>query len=338
MRIEQLQAFLAVAETGSFQKAARLCRVTQSTISRQVQSLENHLGLSLLRRHDRAKLTPGGEVLLTRARRICQDWQQAVEDIGVLLEGRQPELCVAAIQSVCAYQLPAILPKFLHDYPKVQLRVTALGSDRSLKVLRDGLVDAAIVMNNRFLTANADTVVDLLYREPVFVLVGAQHPLAEKESVDWADLADYPQVVFKDGYGMQRLVQEQASLKGVEVPVSLELNTLDAFRGVVREGNFLALLPESALVEVREDERFAVLELAGANLEREVVFVTSADRLELPPIRRFRELVLEHLGQSPPLAKLGEDAEEGSLSPGGGGGHLQASMPSSWQRSPLPSA
>ena len=336
MRIEQLQAFLAVAETGSFQEAARRCGVTQSTVSRQVQSLENYLGLSLLRRHDRAKLTPGGEVLLTRARRICQDWQQAVDDIGILLEGRQPELCVAAIQSVCAYQLPAVLPRFLEDYPKVQLRVTALGSDRSLKVLRDGLVDAAIVMNNRFLTSNADMVVDPLYREPISVLVGANHPLASMGSVEWGTLVEYPQVVFKDGYGMQRLVQEQASLHGVGVKIAMELNTLDAFRGVVREGNFVALLPESALEEVQTDPRFAVLQLAEASLEREVVFVTSTDRLELPPIRRFRELILEKLGRSPVMVTAdpelaGEEAPP-SLS------RLRSAPPTGWERSPLPSA
>lgn len=339
MRIEQLQAFLAVAETGSFQEAARRCGVTQSTISRQVQSLENQLGLSLLRRHDRAKLTPGGEVLLTRARRICQDWQQAVSDIEILLEGRQPELCVAAIQSVCAYQLPSVLPQFLKDYPKVQLRVTALGSDRALKVLRDGLVDAAIVMNNRFLTSNADMVVDPLYREPIAVLVSATHPLASLSAVRWEELAAFPQVVFKDGYGMQRLVQEQSSAHGLEAKIALELNTLDAFRGVVREGEFVALLPDSALEDVRSDARFAVLPLAEVSLEREVVFVTSRDRLELPPIRRFRELVLEHLVRSPDLSR---DPEVAAEDPKPAVTRLKTARSNSqtadWERSPLPSA
>ncbi len=334
MRIEQLQAFLAVAETGSFQEAARRCGVTQSTISRQVQSLENQLGLSLLRRHDRAKLTPGGEVLLTRARRICQDWQQAVDDISILLEGRQPELCIAAIQSACAYQLPAVLPKFLLEYPKVQLRVTALGSDRALKVLRDGLVDAAIVMNNRFLTSNADMVVDPLFREPISVLVGAQHPLAKQASVSWDAIVEFPQVVFKDGYGMQRLVQEQASIHGVAAKIALELNTLDAFRGVVREGDFVAMLPESALEDVRSDPRFAVLPMAEATVEREVVFVTSTDRLELPPIRRFRELVLEILA----VGKDKKDPELAAEDPQVPLSSLRSPRSGEWQRSPVPSA
>jgi DNA-binding transcriptional LysR family regulator len=79
------------------------------------------------------------------------------KDIADLMAGKQPELCVAAIQSVCATVLPPVLQQFCTEYPQVQLRVTALGSDRSLKVLRDGLVDLAIVMDNpRFTTPARD--------------------------------------------------------------------------------------------------------------------------------------------------------------------------------------
>ena len=165
MRIEQLQAFLSVAETGNFGQAARKCGVTQSTISRQIQSLETDLGLPLFHRTAQAKLTLGGEQLLPRARKICQEWQNATQELADLMAGKQPELCVAAIQSVCAHYLPPVLQKFCRNYPDVQLRVTALGSDRALKVLRDGMVDVAIVMNNRFLTSSPELVVDVLYNE-----------------------------------------------------------------------------------------------------------------------------------------------------------------------------
>ena len=70
MRLEQLQAFLAVAETTSFQQAARRCGVTQSTISRQIQALETDLGLLLFHRTAQARLTLGGERLLPRVRKI----------------------------------------------------------------------------------------------------------------------------------------------------------------------------------------------------------------------------------------------------------------------------
>jgi DNA-binding transcriptional LysR family regulator len=302
MRIEQLQAFLVVAETGSFQRAAQICSVTQSTVSRQIQSLEAELSASLFHRTSQAKLTQAGECLLPRAKKICQEWQTATQELKDLLAGKQPELCVAAIHSVCAHYLPPVLQQFCRQYPEVQLRVTALGSDRALKVLKDGMVDVAIVMNNRFLTTSAEMVVEVLYNEPIEVLMAANHPLTQSAQVSWAEIVKYPQVVFKDGYGMQRLVQERFSKQGATLQAVVELNTLDAFRGVVRQGELIALLPQSALLDARADPTLSVRPIAAredsptssvteVGLTRQVVMVTTRDRLEIPPIQHFCQLV-----------------------------------------------
>ena len=291
MRLEQLRAFLAVAETGSFQAAARQCGVTQSTISRQVRSVEDDLGVPLFHRTGQAKLTLAGNSLLPRATRICKEWNQAQQDIDDLVNGKQTELCVSGIHSVCAYLLPPIVTDFCASHPDVQLRVTALGSDRALKVLRDGLVDIAIVMHNPLLTSNQEMVVTPLYEEPVQVLMAVGHPLAEHDVVPWSEIARFPQVVFKDGYGMQRIVQSQFQEHGRDLKVALELNTLDAFRGVVRQGNLVALLPQSALIDSRRDPDLVVRPTAAPVLLRKVVMVTTHDRLMIPPIQQFCELV-----------------------------------------------
>ena len=297
MRLEQIQAFLTVADTGSFQQAAKRCDVTQSTISRQIQTLENILGMPLLHRTSQVKLTIAGERFLPRARKICQEWRVATHELADLLDGKQPELCVAAIHSVCAYRLPPVLQQFCAEYPEVQLRVTSLGSDRALKVLKDGLVDIAIVMNNRFLTASPEMSVDLLYTEPVQVLMSVDHPLASAIAVPWSKLVHYPQVVFKDGYGMQRLVQEQFQREGVTLNAALELNTLDAFRGVVRQGELMALLPQGAIADLHLDPMLVMRPTTDPVINREVVLVTTNDRLQIPPIRRFRELVQQQVRQ-----------------------------------------
>jgi DNA-binding transcriptional LysR family regulator len=304
MRIEELQAFLAVAQTGSFQEAALQCGVTQSTISRQVQNLEEDCGMPLLHRGVRSHLTIAGEKLLPKAKRITTDWEEALGSIAAMKEGVQTELCVAAIHSICAHYLPPVMQQFYQLYPEIQLRVTSLGSDRSLKVLRDGLVDLAIVMNNPNLTSQPGIVVDELYDEPIQVLMAANHPLSAFDTVPWQDLAQFPQVVFKDGYGMQRLVQEQFRKLGLELKATIELNTLDAFRGVIRQGEMIALLPQGALVDCLTDSTLAVRDLAplsvdgsGASkrLSRAVVMVTTSDRLLVPPIANFRRLVHEFL-------------------------------------------
>ena len=301
MRLEQLQAFLSVARTGNFQQAARECGVTQSTISRQIQGLEGDLGISLFHRSSIAKLTVGGEVLLPHARRICQEWESARKEISELLAGKQQELCVASIPSLCGYGLPLVLQRFCGSYPEVQLRVTALGSDRALKVLKDGLVDVALIMHNRFLNSSAELVVDSLFEEPIQVLMASDHPLAEEERVSWEAIARYPQVVFKDGYGMQRLVNEQFNKQDLQYRTVLELNSLDGFRGAIAQGEWLGILPQSAIQLACEDPNVTYRALqptttdGGKHLSRQVVLVTTRDRLQLPPIRNFRSLILEYI-------------------------------------------
>lgn len=317
MRIEQLQAFLAITETSNFGQAAKKCGVTQSTISRQIQGLENTLGVELFHRSHQAKLTVAGERFLPRARKICQEWAMITKELDDLMAGKQPELCVAAIHSVCAYHLPPVLRDFCRQYPHVQLRVTALGSDRALKVLRDGLVDAAIVMNNPAFTSNPEMVVDLLFEESIEVLMAATHPLTQYNQLAWSELIAYPHVVFKDGYGMQRLVQNWFSQHNATLQTAMELNTLDAFRGVIRQGELIALLPSSALIEAQNDPTLAIRSIgeqsskdtAGkSTLTREVMFATTRDRAEIPPIKAFRQLVQRlssnNFNPSAPISQL----------------------------------
>lgn len=298
MRLEQLQAFIAVAETGSFQQAAHRCQVTQSTVSRQIQSLETDLGIPLIHRHTQAKLTIAGDRFLNKAKKICQEWDSAKEELATLISGSQTELSIAAIPSVCAYQMPPVLEKFRHAYPQVQVRLTALGSDRALKVLRDGLIDLAVIMNNRFINLSHAVILDRLYTDTVKVLMAADHPLTQHQTVPWQQLATYPHVVFKDGYATQRLVQEQFKSQQLELDAALELNSLDAFRGVVRQGHLIALLPGSCLAGVELDASLAVRATMPPILTSEVVCITTSDRLLIPPIQYFRQLVCDLIGRN----------------------------------------
>jgi DNA-binding transcriptional LysR family regulator len=243
----------------------------------------------------------GGDRLLNHAKKICQIWATAEQELSDLQAGKQTELCVAGIPSACAYQLPPILQKFSKTYPNVQLRVTTLGSDRALKVLKDGLIDIAIVMNNPFLNASSDMVVTKLYEEEIQLLMPIQHPLSKKEVITWKDLHNFPQAVFKDGYGLQRLVQDQFNRQGMRLNAALELNALEAFRGVVKQGSLIALLPETFLVELGNDPDLMVRSLHEPNLTREIVLVTTSDRIQIPPIQYFCKLAAEMIHQQIPI-------------------------------------
>ena len=305
MRLELLQAFLNVVESGSFLAAARLSGLPQSAISRQIQALEKEVGAPLLHRKSPVALTVAGERLLPHARRICQEWQRAQDSIQEWLQGQQTELCIAGIHSLIAYRLPPVLQEFCREYPQVQLRVTALGSDRALKVLKDGLVDVALVMENPALTQGTGLVVEPLYSEPILVLMSAGHPLSPYEQIPWPVLAEYPQAVFKEGYAMRAWVESHLAHQGLTLKTALELNTLDAFRGVVRQGQLIALLPASALVDCHTDPALQVRPTQPPLLQRRVVAVTTSDRSRILPIRRFLQLTAQLLGEPSLFAGTG---------------------------------
>ncbi|MGF1489470.1 MAG: LysR family transcriptional regulator [Prochloraceae cyanobacterium] len=293
MRIEQIKAFLTVVKTKNFQQAARECDTTQSTISRQIQALETELGTVLLHPSDRVKLTVTGELFLPRALKIDREWNLAREEILDLISGKQEELCVATIGSICSTYLPPVLASFVNKYPQVKLRVTTLGSDRAIKVLRDGLVDLAIVMQSTLFKTSPELVVDLLYEEPIFALLSSSHPLASYQYIPTAELIQYPQIIFKEGYAMHNLVKEQFDRWGAKLNAVLELNNIDAFRATIGQSNWLALLPLSALVDLDGDSSLTVRQLLQPMPMRQVLLVTTKDRLKIPPIRQFRNLALE---------------------------------------------
>ena len=293
MRIEQVRAFLTIVETGGFQQAAKKCKITQSTISRQIQALETELETSLLHRTSKVKLTVAGELFLPRARKIDREWQLAKSEITELLSGKQQELCVAVIPSICASYLPPVLDSFISKYPQVQLRVTCLGSERAIKVLRDGLVDAAIVMQSNLFKPTSEIVLDDLYSEAIVVLLSSRHPLANCKYITPEKLIEYPQIIFKEGYAMQTLVRDYFDRLGAKLNAVLELNSIDAFRGAIRHSNWLALLPQSAILDIKNDLDLTVRPLSQPVPIRQTILVTTQDRLEIPPIQYFRQLVLE---------------------------------------------
>jgi LysR family transcriptional regulator, transcription activator of glutamate synthase operon len=99
---------------------------------------------------------------------------------------------------------------------------------------------------------------------------------------------------------MQRIVQDVFSSHGYDMNVAMELNTLDAFRGVIRQGRFIALLPEAALLESKSDESLAIIPIVMESktshdykLTREVVLITTKDRLEIPTVKDFFNLVYD---------------------------------------------
>ena len=248
MELRQLAVFVAVAEEGSFTRAADRLHVVQSAVSAGVRNLERELGATLFDRSThRVALTDAGTALLPEARATLTAATAARDAVDAVRGGLRGTVVLGTMQAQGMRKIgvPELLAGFRHDHPLVQVHVrhAAGGSTEMAMQVGDGRLDLAFVS----LAANQLPGVELtaLSSEPMMVLAPATHRLAKRRSIPISALADEPLVEFPAGWGL-RMVSDRAFVAaGVTRTITFEVNDTASVIEFVRHGLALSLLPAS---------------------------------------------------------------------------------------------
>jgi DNA-binding transcriptional LysR family regulator len=204
--LEQLQAFVAAAETGSFSAAARLLRKAQSAVSTQVANLETDLGLVLFNRVGRNPvLTAAGERLLLEAR-VVLDRREHLIGVASSLEHRVESRLVVAIDELYPeHALGALFAEFARHFPFVEMELLFPLMEDVSRLVQDGKADLGIMWRQETLPTELDF--QTIGWVPLKLVCGRDHPLA-KERVEWEELKRYRQILVaarSDGAEKRRL-------------------------------------------------------------------------------------------------------------------------------------
>jgi len=240
MELRQLAHFVAVAEEGSFTRAAEREHIVQSGISASVAALERELGVELFRRLPRGvERTSAGNALLVEARRALSAvaaGTAAAKSTGGSLTGA---LTVAAVSgATLALPLARIVRDFRLAHPEVALKVHEK-STRTYHDLRAGRADLFIAPGPP--PAGITSVV--LSQWPIVLACPESHPLAREASVDLAELASEPLIDVPLSAATRVLVDRAFSEAGVERRAVLEARGALTLMAMVREGVGLAFVP-----------------------------------------------------------------------------------------------
>ncbi|WP_033329332.1 LysR substrate-binding domain-containing protein [Streptomyces yerevanensis] len=199
-----LRYFVAVAEELHFTRAAERLYVSQPALSKQVRALERQLGAPLFER-DRTgvRLTPVGAALLPYARRVLADWEEARDAIE-RAKAEQAAVLVVGMSTSPARGglLPAIRSRFTEARPEATVRLRQIGWEDATAGLADGSVDVAYVWLP--VPAPDRYTYVVVAEEPRLVALPQTHPLAVRESVDFADLLDEPFLALPKSAGVLR--------------------------------------------------------------------------------------------------------------------------------------
>lgn len=196
--LRQLECFCAVARTGSFTKAAEELGVSQPSLSEQVAKLEHSLGAPLFERLiRRIELTPLGEAILGKAQALLEDAAALPDHFERAREGVHGPLRVGAIPTILPYYLAPLLPEFAERYPDVDLHVREGTTEELVEHVLEGLMDVAVVS---LPVEGAGLVMRELFRDPLYLAVPADHPLANEEKVQLRRVSQERLLILKDGH------------------------------------------------------------------------------------------------------------------------------------------
>ncbi|MFE1311972.1 LysR family transcriptional regulator [Streptomyces sp. NPDC058755] len=290
MQFQQLQYFVAVAETRHFTRAAELVHVAQPSLSQQIKALERELGADLfLRARGNITLTDAGEALLPLARRILADADTARYEVQELVQLRRGRVRLGATPSLCTGLLPDVLRAFHDRYPGIQLLIEEGGSHDLVRELARGALDLALVVLPLPTPAPALTTVELLRED--LVVVSSPEVRAPGASgaggrvVRIADLESERLVMFRHGYDLRELTVAACRAEGFEPDFAVEGGEMDAVLGFVRAGLGVAVVPR--MVATRSGRGLRVTPLARPGLHRTIAL---AHRSDVAPPRAAREL------------------------------------------------
>jgi len=281
----QLRSFIAVARYNGFTAAARALRTSQTTITSQIQSLEEEHGVRLFeRRGRRIDLTPVGAELLQLARQMVElenDASIMLKDSGALRQGS------IRIGAVSPFHVIEMIDAFHGRHPDIYMSMSLGNSDMVLKDLDNYTSDVGIVARG---TDDARYYMQHYASYPVIAFVHRDHRLAKRGSIDLADLAKERLLMREAGSTTRRALEESIASIGAKSRIAMEIGSREAVREAVIRGLGIGTVSQSEYVP---DEQLVPLPITDTPVMTHIYVCCLRERRRSLMIAAFLNAVLQ---------------------------------------------
>ncbi|MEM9632417.1 MAG: LysR family transcriptional regulator [Pseudomonadota bacterium] len=291
-----LATLLMIAKTGNMTTAAEKLFITQPTLTKRLQQLEQTYGAKLVERLPRgARLTPMGEELLPFARRIEQSYLQANEALDAFKDGHLDEIRVGAGPLFHLRYLGKAFAILHGEFPDTRIRLTADVNSRNLPKIRRGLQDLMFGTTENLNPDDEVQFVPLTIVEQG-VLVSADHPLAIRETVSAQDLQDVSWIVYSDTPENEEMTNAYFALQGLKPP-NMVLQTSSFALGLqMLERSRSAMTVPAQLEPTLDRTRYKVLRPDPPISRKPAGAFFRSSSIAFPAVSRLIEIVQAQIG------------------------------------------
>jgi len=247
MKLDTLgvEGFIAIAEEGSFQKAAAALYITQTALTRRLQNLEALLGVKLVERTTRSvALTSIGRDFLPQCRRLLSDLATALAEIQKTGQAQRGDVSIACVPTVGIQYLPRIIQEYSARYPENRIRILDHASS--------GVAAAVLRREAEFgINIGGGHHPDLrsvpLLDDKFVLICRSDHPLARRKKASWKQLESYPLIFAGEVSGNRPLLDTALGTGHVRLQSHYEVQRSSTAVGLVAEGVAAAVVPSLAI-------------------------------------------------------------------------------------------
>jgi DNA-binding transcriptional LysR family regulator len=290
MRIDfpGLQAFLSIAERGSFSRAAAHLNLSQTALSHRIKKLEDDLGLQLLARTTRqVALTPAGLELLPTARRMIGELTDSIELLRARGRKRQEHIALGCLPTIAAYHLPRVLVQFNALYPGISIKVHDNSASEISTLVQSGQAEFGVTI----IAANFwDLAVIPLIKERFVLLCTKDHAFAQRKFVAWSHLDDTPLIRISPQAGNRALIDDALGHRRDALNWRYEVQHLQTAVGLVFAKLGVAVVPNIA-VATQGTAGLVAVPLRNPGVSRTVGIIVKKDLPLGKPAQALIELI-----------------------------------------------
>lgn len=292
MTIVQLEYLLAVANFGSFSVAAEHCFVTQPSLSMQIKSLEDELGVMLLDRSKKPVIpTEAGEAVLAQARETLREYNSIKEVVARIKGEMSGRIRLGVIPTIAPYMLHKFIPDFVRRYPKVELEIREMKTEYIIDALNRDRIDAALVAGGTC----GDGILEYdLFDDRFFAYVSPDSPLYNKSNIRIEDIDMRDLILLSSGNCMRDQVLELCQArKGVPAHYSFESGSLDTLMRIVDCTSCMTVIPEMAVEYVPKERRSQVKNLLKGASSRKISLAIRRTYVKKSIVDALKDTILE---------------------------------------------
>ena len=288
MNLKQLEVFIAVAECGSFSRAAELCFLTQSTVSQHISALEKEFGLKLLDRTGKgALMTEAGKLLHLHACRLAGEARSIPAVLNRFKGLEEVVLRIGGSNIPSSYLLPDCIPPFQRSHPGVTITILQGDSRETLERLKREDVELAVI-GTRF--DDDEVTCSVLTLDSLALVVYPGHRWAGRKTISVDDLVDEAFIFREPGSGTDMTVRASLRKAGIadgQLNVKTFLGSNEAVKQAILNRAGVSFLSLISVKRECESGQLSAVDVEGLDMSRRLYLVTRQGRALSPAAKAF---------------------------------------------------